>query len=95
MMLTVYDAIKRSHVTEKAMRLVEQDNVFTLEVHKMADKDMIARAVSEIWKVEVLSVRIVNNAPRTRALRGKRVKQAGLKKALVKLKSGQKIEGWS
>ncbi len=94
-MLTIYDVIKKSHVTEKAMRLSEDQNVFSLVVHKLANKKLVAHAVATIWKVEVLSVKIVMKPSKSKSFRGKRGVQSGFKKALVKLKAGQKIEGWT
>ncbi|MCY4414136.1 MAG: 50S ribosomal protein L23 [Alphaproteobacteria bacterium] len=94
MALSIYDVLKKPHVTEDAMRLAS-DGVFTFVVSESADKNVIAKAVEKIFNVEVESVRIARKPAKRKVFRGQRGLQNKLKKALVRLKKGQTIEGWS
>ncbi len=89
------DVIVSPRITEKSMAdaLVGQ---FTFVVHPHATKTQIRHAVEEIFKVNVVRVNTTNVRGKTRrfARRGVRTrgKQSDFKKAVVTLKSGQKIE---
>lgn len=69
-------------------------NRYTFQVTKDATKASIEKAVTEIFKVEVLEVKVIN-------IRGKKVrfgrkripgKKEDKRKAVVTIKAGQKIE---
>ena len=51
--------LKRPIVTEKSMRLAT-NGLYTFEVHKDADKKMIAKLISNKFKVDVISVKTMN-----------------------------------
>ena len=96
----LYEVLKRPLVTEKTtyLRDIRQ---YVFEVDPRATKPLIKQAVEEIFKVDVVSVQVVNQpAKRRRHLRsrqiGKKAKQAvrkpGWKKAVVKLAANQRIE---
>lgn len=93
MTVGLYDILKKSHVTEQAMRMAEQD-VFTFIVAESADKARVARAVEKTFNVNVVNVRIARKPAKRKVFRGRVGMQNGLKKAFVRLKKGQKIEGW-
>ncbi|MEK7538619.1 MAG: 50S ribosomal protein L23 [Patescibacteria group bacterium] len=81
----------RPHVTEKAALLAEK-NTYVFEVAPHSNKITIAKAVSALYGVKPIRVNIIN-LPRTRALiRGKMGVKAGVRKALVTLGKGDKIE---
>jgi large subunit ribosomal protein L23 len=96
----LYEVLKRPLVTEKTtyLRDVRQ---YAFEVDSRANKMLVKQAVEEIFKVDVVSVRVINQPakrrrhPRSRQL-GKKAKQAvrrtGWKKAIVKLAANQTIE---
>lgn len=94
MTVGLYDILKRSHVTEEAIRLAE-NGVFTFVVAESADKVRIAKAVEKIFDVTVLSVNIARKPAKRKVFRGQRGVRTKLKKAFVRLKKGQKIEGWT
>lgn len=80
-------------MTEKS-RLDQTRGLYTFAVRRQAQKGQIRKAVEEVFGVDVLCVRTVN-------LRGKRRRQgrytyetSGVKKAIVQLKPGQKIEAF-
>lgn len=85
------DALVRPHVTEKAALLAEK-GTYVFEVSPATNKVEIAKAVRALYKVTPVRVNIVN-LPRTRVLvRGKKGVKAGVRKALVTLVKGEKIE---
>jgi large subunit ribosomal protein L23 len=84
--------LKRPIVTEKSMKLA-QNGLFTFEVAKEANKPLVASVVRDRFKVDVLSVKIINVKPTKKSQRKVRKTYSipGYKKALVQLKKGQKI----
>lgn len=85
------NAIVRPHITEKAAILAEK-GTYVFEVARDTNKIEIAKAIEAIYKVTPVRVNIVN-LPNTRVfVRGKNGVKSGVRKALVTLKSGDKIE---
>ncbi len=83
--------ISRPRVTEKAGLLSEM-NVYTFEVAKTATKGKVKTAIAEMYKVTPVRVNIINLPRRKVFIRGRFGSQGGVKKALVFLKKGDKIE---
>ncbi|MDO8521475.1 MAG: 50S ribosomal protein L23 [bacterium] len=84
----------RPHVTEKATDLAGR-GVYAFDIYKSANKMQVREAVEKLYKVKPTRVNIMNKKPKL--MRNSRtgrtqMKQAGMKKALVYLKSGDKIE---
>lgn len=69
----------------------EAFNVFTFEVEKNATKPTIAKAIETLYKVTPLKIRTINLPSKKVFVRGKHGKQSAVKKALVYLKKGDKI----
>ena len=96
----IYEVLKRPLVTEKTTYLRDL-NQYAFEVDARANKDQVRQAVEQIFKVDVVSVRVINHSakrrrhPRSRQL-GKKAKQAvrhtAWKKAIVKVAANQRIE---
>lgn len=85
------NAIVRPHITEKAAILAEK-GTYVFEVARDTNKVEIAKSVEALYKVTPVRVNIVN-LPNTRVfVRGKNGVKSGIRKALVTLKSGDKIE---
>ncbi len=86
-----YSILIKPHVSEKATDL-SQENQYVFRVAPKANKIEIRKAVSDIYKVDVLSVRIIR-VPRKRRRLG-RISgwKKEYKKAIVRIKEGQKIE---
>ena len=81
----------RPHITEKAALLAEK-NTYVFEVAKDTNKIEIAQTVKALYGVTPRSVNIVN-LPNTRVfVRGKSGVKSGVRKALVTLEKGDKIE---
>lgn len=83
--------IMRPRITEKA-GIAGEASVYTFEVEKTATKGKVKHAVKELYKVEPVKVNIVNLPAKKVFIRGKFGSQAAVKKALVYLKKGDKIE---
>lgn len=83
--------ILRPRITEKAGIMSETLNVYTFEVTKESTKDTIAKDIKTLYKVTPTKIRIVNLPARAVIVRGKKGTQSAVKKALVYLKKGDKI----
>jgi large subunit ribosomal protein L23 len=79
-------------ITEKAVNMSAQGNFYTFEVEKNANKLQIKKAIEAKYSVNVLQVRVIN-IPAKKITRGRiQGMRSGYKKAIVKVKEGQKIE---
>ena len=79
-------------ITEKSMS-VTASGKYTFLVKKEANKNEIRKAVEDLFKVNVVSITTVVRKGKTRRIGKKRIEKllASRKKAVVKLKDGQKI----
>lgn len=68
-----HDVILYPLMTERAVNMIENENKLVFVVDRRADKDDIAKAVSELYEVEADAVRTI-------------IDHKGVKKAFVKLK---------
>lgn len=83
--------IKRPVVTEKSVKLNEA-SVYVFEVNKDATKDSVKRAVESAFAVTVDSVNtMIARGKSKKNRRGVASAAKKWKKAVVKLKAGQKI----
>ncbi len=90
--ISPYQVIKRPIITEKS-NIATEDNQYTFEVDRRANKVQIRDAVEHIFKVDVVQVRVMNMPPKYGRWGRKRVKRSpAWKKAVVTLAPGQKIE---
>ncbi|MFA6536627.1 MAG: 50S ribosomal protein L23 [Candidatus Paceibacterota bacterium] len=85
------DVIIRPRITEKASFL-GANNVYAFEITTTATKPAVERAITEMYKVNPVKVRIVRNPAKQKIARGVKGEIAGVKKAYVFLKKGDKIE---
>ena len=86
-----YQIIKSPQITEKASELAEE-NQYVFKVFPQAYKIQIKKAIEKIYGVDVEKVRIINVPSKTRRLGRISGVKPGYKKAVVKIKKGQKIE---
>lgn len=84
--------IKAPRVTEKSSSLVSAANTYTFEVSLSATKGAIKNAVEALYGVDVADVRIIRIPPKRRRLGRYEGERKQIKKALVKVKEGQKID---
>ncbi|RLD17264.1 MAG: 50S ribosomal protein L23 [Caldiserica bacterium] len=90
--LSIYDIIKKPVITEKSTYLREKYNQYVFYVHPKANKIQIKEAVEKLFNVKVEKVNIVKLKGKLRR-RGFNVgRTPQRKKAIVKVKEGQKIK---
>ncbi|OGZ17769.1 MAG: 50S ribosomal protein L23 [Candidatus Nealsonbacteria bacterium RBG_13_36_15] len=86
-----YNVLKTPHITEKATDLTKE-NKYIFKVFPRTNKKEIKRAIEGLYNVDVVSVRIINIPPKRRRLGRTLGWRKGYKKAIIKIKEGQKIE---
>lgn len=85
------DVIRRPIITEKSMRLTAM-NKYTFEVDRRAPKPVIRDAVERLFRVRVTKVNVITIPGRLRR-RGQHVyRESGLRKAVVTVAPGDKID---
>ena len=85
--------IKQMLLTEKSTGLKERGNQYVFEVYPHSNKLEIKSAVEHLFKVNVLQVNTLNR--KSKATTGRRFRPgrtAASKRAIVKLKAGDKID---
>lgn len=83
--------ILRPRITEKS-GVLSQGGVYTFEVTVGANKNSVASAIKQLYKVTPVKVAILNNPAKNVFVRGRRGVVPGVRKALVTLKKGDKID---
>ena len=86
-----YQILHSPYLSEKAALLAEK-NQYVFRVYPHANKKEIKKAVEGMYGVNVVSVRVINLPSKRRMWRGREGWKKGLRKAIVKIKEGQKIE---
>ena len=86
--------IKKPVITEKSLLLAQSQDKYVFEVDKLANKDQIKVAIEEFFGVEVKDVNTIRRNKTTKRTGKKRmtVVVPQVKKAIVQLKEGHKIE---
>ena len=79
------------HVTEKATML-SSDNQYIFKVFPRANKTEIKRAIESLYNVKVIGVKIIIVGGKTRRSGKALGWKKGYKKAIIRIKQGQKIE---
>lgn len=89
-----YEVIVRPVITEKS-NVASAYGQYTFVVDQQANKVEIAEAVSYIFDVDVVKVRVINQAPKFGRWGRKRVqRKSAYKKAVVSVPPGQRIEAF-
>ena len=83
--------IIRPIITEHSYDMMEE-NKYTFEVAKDANKVEIAKAIEEIFKVKVVKVNTLTVKPKQKRVRGPLGMTRSWKKAMVTLQPGDTIE---
>ena len=83
--------IKSPFIAEKSTFLSEMGK-YVFIVRSEATKPEIKKAIRAIYKVDPVSVNVINRPPKNKQMGAIRGRQSGYKKAIVTLKKGQKIE---
>lgn len=87
-----YRVLLSPQITEKATRLTEEDNKYVFKIWSDTTKGALKRVIEQIYGVDVVDVNIVNIPRKQRRLGRHTGWKKGYKKAIVKIKTGQKIE---
>ncbi len=87
----VSEAIIRPRVTEKS-GILSQSGRYTFEVEKFANKQAISNAVNALYKVRPIKVTVLNTPIKNVFIKGRRGQVSGIRKAIVTLKKGDKID---
>jgi large subunit ribosomal protein L23 len=87
----LYEVLRRPLITEKGAGLQEQ-NKYVFEVASGANKPQIKQAVEKAFNVKVTAVNVMTVHGKTRRVGRRQVLTPPIKKAIVSLKPGDKIE---
>jgi len=88
---TAYDVILAPVTTEKATAVSESNQV-VFKVRRDATKPEIKAAIEALFKVKVLSVNTLTRKGKKKNFRGVKGRQQDVKKAIVRLAEGDKID---
>jgi large subunit ribosomal protein L23 len=86
-----YDTIVSPVITEKAT-LASENNQVVFKVARTATKPQIKAAVEKLFDVKVTGVNTLVRKGKTKAFRGVRGRQQDVKKAVVTLADGHRID---
>jgi large subunit ribosomal protein L23 len=86
-----YDTIVAPVITEKAT-LASESNQFVFRVARNATKPQIKAAVEQLFDVKVTAVNTLLRKGKTKRFRGVRGRQQDMKKAVVTLADGYRID---
>jgi len=89
--LSAYDIILSPVITEKSSMASEANQV-VFKVRRDATKPEIKAAIEKLFKVKVVGVNTLLRKGKTKQFRGVKGKQQDLKKAIVTLADGEKID---
>ena len=85
------DVIRKPVITEKATNALDL-NQYTFEVDRRAAKPEIKAAVESLFNVKVIGINTMNPPRRTRRVGKFAGKRSQIKKAIVRLAEGDKIQ---
>jgi large subunit ribosomal protein L23 len=89
--LKAYDVILAPVITEKTS-MASESNQVVFKVRRDATKPEIKAAVEQLFKVKVVAVNTILRKGKTKRFRGIAGKQQDVKKAIVRLAEGDKID---
>lgn len=79
-------------ITEKAVRMKDEENAYAFRVARKASKVSVRQAVEQLFRVHVTDVRVMNVGGKKRRMGLYAGRRPDWKKAIVVLKEGEKIE---
>lgn len=83
--------LTKPHISEKASLLAES-GFYVFKVENGANKTEVKKEIEEIYKVNVLSVRMSRVPSKKRRVGRIEGVRSGYKKAIVKIKPGERID---
>ncbi|HBE04651.1 MAG TPA: 50S ribosomal protein L23 [Spirochaetia bacterium] len=79
-------------LSEKSTFLKDKKQEYVFKVHCMANKEMIKKAIKEIFNVDPITCTVINAKPKKKRRRMQSIGfTSSYKKAVVRLKKDQKI----
>ena len=87
----VASIIIRPHITEKT-GIMSHLGTYTFQVARDANKQSIAKAIKELYKITPVRISIIKVPVKNIFIRGKHGTIPGMKKAMITVKKGEKIE---
>lgn len=90
--MIIYDILKKPLLTEKSLILRDTDNCYAFAVDKKANKHEICEAIEKIFNVKVVKITTCTLRGKVKRMGRYEGKRPDLKKALVTLKKGDKID---
>lgn len=87
-----YDILRYPVLTEKSTQNLEKANAYVFVVDINATKHDVKNAVERVFGVKVAKVNTIVRKGKVRGFRGKYGRKADIKRAIVKLNAGDKIE---
>ena len=86
-----YDLVEKPVITEKATMLSNNSQVVFF-VPMNTDKNILKTTIENLFKVNVKKINIIISKGKTKRFKGKVGKRKNLKKAIISLEKGQKID---
>ncbi|MGC8776092.1 MAG: 50S ribosomal protein L23 [Minisyncoccia bacterium] len=83
--------IQKPHITEKGTFLKDK-NKYIFRVLKNANKSEIKKEIKNFYGVDAVKINIINIPPKAKRFRNIVSKKGHIKKAIVTIKEGQKID---
>lgn len=88
----MYSVILAPHISEKSAMQAEVTGQHTFKVATDATKLEVKNAVEKLFKVNVTSVRMINNKGKVKRQGARVGRRADTRKAIVRLEEGQDID---
>ena len=89
--LSAYDVILSPVITEKSS-MASESNQVVFKVRRNATKPEIKAAIEKLFNVKVLAVNTLTRKGKVKRFKGIKGKQQDVKKAIVRLAEGDKID---
>ncbi len=86
-----YKVLKSPYITEKSYRMAK-DNKYVFKVFNKVNKIEIRKAVESLYDVDVIDIKVLKMPAKKRRIGRVSGWRKGFKKAIVKIKEGQKID---
>jgi len=87
-----HQIVQTASLTEKSTLMSEKQNKYVFRVSPKANKVQIKDAIERLFQKTVVDVNTCNYAGKERRVRGPLGRRPRWKKAIVKLKEGEKID---
>lgn len=89
--MDAYDVVLKPIISEKSMELMGE-NKYSFRVNLKANKIQIRKAIEEIFKVNVVTVRTIRMTGKKKRMGANIGKRSDWKKAIVQIVPGQQIK---